>query len=48
MSKVDDVFDFADELIDEWGQTVTLVLNDGNPIYNPETERLQTVRLSCK
>ena len=37
MSKVDDVFDFADELIDEWGQTVTLILNDGNPIYNPET-----------
>ena len=25
MSKVDDVFDFADELVDEWGQEVTFV-----------------------
>jgi len=36
MSKVDDVFDFADELIDEWGQTVTLVRKE-NSTYDPET-----------
>ena len=36
MSKVDDVFDFADELIDEWGQVVTFVRKE-NSSYNPET-----------
>jgi len=36
MSKVDDVFDFADELIDEWGQYVTLVRKE-NSTYDPET-----------
>jgi hypothetical protein len=37
MSKVDDVFDFADELIDEWGHYVKLIVNNGNPIYDPAT-----------
>jgi hypothetical protein len=37
MSKVDDTFDFADELVDEWGQMVKLIVNDGNPQYDPET-----------
>ena len=37
MSKVDDTFDFADELVDEWGQMVKLIINDGNPSYDPET-----------
>ena len=36
MSKVDDVFDFADELIDEWGHYVTFVRKE-NSIYDPET-----------
>ena len=36
MSKVDDVFDFADELIDEWGHFVTFVRKE-NSIYDPET-----------
>ena len=50
MSKVDDVFDFADELIAEWGQTVTLVINDGNPQYDPETGATanSTTQLSVK
>ena len=30
MSKVDDVFDFADELIDEWGQMVTFIRKEGS------------------
>ena len=37
MSKVDDVFDFADELIDEWGHYVKLITHDGSPVYDPET-----------
>ena len=37
MSKVDDVFDFADELIDEWGHYVKLIVNNGNTIYDPAT-----------
>ena len=36
MSKVDDVFDFADELIDEWGHYVTLVRKE-NSVYDPNT-----------
>ena len=36
MSKVDDVFDFADELIDEWGQQVQLVIK-GDPSYDINT-----------
>ena len=36
MSKVDDVFDFADELIDEWGHYVTFVRKQ-NSVYDPET-----------
>ncbi len=36
MSKVDDVFDFADELIDEWGHFVTFVRKE-NSVYDPET-----------
>jgi hypothetical protein len=36
MSKVDDVFDFADELIDEWGHYVTFVRKE-NAVYDPET-----------
>ena len=36
MSKVDDVFDFADELIDELGHYVTFVRKE-NSIYDPET-----------
>ena len=36
MSKVDDVFDFADELIDEWGHYVTFVRRE-NSVYDPET-----------
>ena len=36
MSKVDDVFDFADELIDEWGHYVTFVRKE-NSVYDPET-----------
>ena len=36
MSKVDDVFDFADELVDEWGQVVTFVRKE-NSVYDPET-----------
>ena len=36
MSKVDDVFDFADELIDEWGQIVTFVRKE-NSTYDPES-----------
>ena len=34
MSKVDDVFDFADELIDEWGHYVTFVRKE-NSVYDP-------------
>ena len=45
MSKIDDVFDFADELIDEWGQQVQLIVK-GNPSYDPNTgvstEQLET------
>ena len=37
MSKVDDTFDFADELVAEWGQMVKLIVNNGNPQYDPET-----------
>ena len=36
MSKVDDVFDFADELIAEWGQVVTFVRKEDS-VYDPET-----------
>jgi len=36
MSKVDDVYDFADELIDEWGHYVTFVRKE-NSVYDPET-----------
>ena len=36
MSKVDDVFDFADELIDEWGQMVTFIRKEGST-YDRET-----------
>jgi Fe-S cluster assembly iron-binding protein IscA len=36
MSKVDDVFDFADELVDEWGQYVTFVRKEDS-VYDPET-----------
>ena len=36
MSKIDDVFDFADELIDEWGQQVQLIVK-GSPSYDPNT-----------
>jgi len=36
MSKVDDVFDFANEIIDEWGQFVTFVRRE-NSVYDPET-----------
>ena len=36
MSKVDDVFDFADELIDEWGQMVTFVRKQDS-IYDRES-----------
>ena len=36
MSKVDDVFDFADELIDEWGHYVTFVRKEDS-VYDPET-----------
>ena len=36
MSKVDDTFDFADELIDEWGHFVTFVRKE-NSVYDPET-----------
>ena len=36
MSKVDDTFDFADELIDEWGHYVTFVRKE-NSVYDPET-----------
>ena len=36
MSKIDDVFDFADELIDEWGQQVQLVIK-GDPSYDINT-----------
>ena len=43
MSKVDDVFDFADELIDEWGQQVQLVIK-GDPSYDINTG--ETRRLS--
>lgn len=45
MSKIDDVFDFADELIDEWGQQVQLIVK-GAPSYDPNTgittEQLET------
>ena len=36
MSKVDDVFDFADELIDEWGQMVTFVRKQDS-VYDRES-----------
>jgi len=36
MSKVDDVFDFADELIAEWGHEVTFVRKE-NSVYDPNT-----------
>jgi hypothetical protein len=36
MSKVDDVFDFADELVDEWGQQIQFVVK-GEPQYDMET-----------
>ena len=49
MSKVDDVFNFADELIDEWGQVVTLVISNGSS-YNPETgaTSISTTRMDVK
>ena len=54
MSKVDDVFDFADELVDEWGHYVTLVRKE-NSVYDPETgsvteteTRLQVKVVICK
>ena len=36
MSKVDDVFNFADELIDEWGQMVTFVRKQDS-VYDRES-----------
>ena len=36
MSKVDDVFDFADELVDEWGQRIQFVVK-ASPQYDMET-----------
>ena len=36
MSKVDDIFDFADELVDVFGSFVTLVRKE-NSVYDPET-----------
>ena len=48
MSKVDDVFDFADELIDEWGHYVTFVLNDENSVYDPETGATTNRRRASK
>ena len=36
MSKVDTTFDFADELIAEWGQQAQLVTK-GNPVYDINT-----------
>jgi hypothetical protein len=36
MSKVDDVFDFADELVDEWGQQIQFVVK-AEPQYDMET-----------
>lgn len=37
MSKVDTTFDFANELVLEWGQDVTLHVVDGDPVYDPAT-----------
>lgn len=36
MSKVDDVFDFADELVDEWGSPAVFVRRQGS-VYDPNT-----------
>ena len=36
MSKVDDVFDFADELVDEWGSPAVFVRRQGS-VYDPAT-----------
>ena len=36
MSKVDDVFDFADELVDEWGSPAVFVRRE-NSVYDPNT-----------
>ena len=54
MSKVDDVFNFADELVDEWGQYVTLVRKEDS-VYDPETgsvaeseTRMQVKVVICK
>ena len=36
MSKVDDVFDFADELVDEWGSPAVFVRREDS-VYDPDT-----------
>ena len=36
MSKVDDVFDFADELVDEWGSPAVFVRREDS-VYDPNT-----------
>lgn len=36
MSKVDDVFDFADELVAEWGSPAVFVRRE-NSVYDPNT-----------
>ena len=36
MSKVDDVFDFANELVDEWGSPAVFVRRQGS-VYDPNT-----------
>ena len=36
MSKVDTTFDFADELVDEWGSPAVFVRREDS-VYNPET-----------
>ena len=47
MSKVDDVFDFADELIDEWGHYVTFVRKE-NLSTTPRLERPLKPRCASK
>jgi len=50
MSKVDDVFDFADELVDEWGQQIQFIVK-GTPSYDintgETTEQLTTYNIKA-
>jgi len=50
MSKVDTTFDFADELVDEWGQQIQFIVK-GTPLYDintgETTEQLTTYNIKA-